>query len=142
LISGTSEAVFQHLKIAFFAYILLNIIEYLIYKKSIEQKQRYLFSRLFSTLILPLAIGIFFFTAPAYYGKFQTIPAEIIFANIALLSASFCTIVIEDHFEKIAPSKIFQVVILILFLIMLSIFIIFSFKDPWFDVFAIPPGWE
>lgn len=35
-----------------------------------------------------------------------------------------------------------KVTIVILGLVFLSLLVIFSFRYPWFDVFAIPPGWE
>ena len=142
VISGTSEAVFQHIKIGFFAYIILSAGEYLIYRKKVKSISQLVYARIFSTTLLPWVIFILFFMAPAYYGHIGSIPIEIIYANIVLLSATTIMVIMEAQIEVTPLSKEFKVAILILFLILMSLFIIFSHKDPWHDVFAIPPGWE
>jgi hypothetical protein len=142
VVSGTSEAVFQHIKIGFFACLAVSVGEYLIYRKRITAFNTYFVSRLFSTTFYPWVMFVLFFIAPAYYGHIESIPVEIIYANLVLLTATSFTIIIEHHIASTMPSRVFQIVILILFLVSLSLYVIFSFKNPWHDVFAIPPGWD
>lgn len=142
LVSATSEAVYEHLKVAVLAYLLVNMLEWFVGRKWIGDQGNFIFARLFSTLILPWMIFLFFFISPAYFVKINSIPGEIVFANIALLLSSFCTIVIERQVEKAKIDRAFRWITVILLLVLFSQMVIFSYRLPWFDVFAIPPGWE
>jgi hypothetical protein len=142
VISGTSEAVFQHMKIAFFSYLLVSLIEYLVERKRVEDQSTYIFARLAATVLFCWPMFILFFTPPAYYGPYELIITEIIWANIILYATSVCVVIFEQQFERAPHSQEFRVVVIVLGLILLSLFVIYSQRDPWFDVFAIPPGWE
>jgi hypothetical protein len=100
------------------------------------------FARLTSTVFYSWFMFILFFAPTAFYGKYQTDLAEIISANIVLFLNSICAILLEKELERIKLSREFMWMMAILALILVSLFIIFSFQTPWFDVFAIPPGWE
>lgn len=85
---------------------------------------------------------ILFFAPAVYYGKYGSDLAEIISANIILFLTSIVAVIFETEFEKIELGVEYKVTIVILGLVFLSLLVIFSFSYPWFDVFAIPPGWE
>ena len=85
---------------------------------------------------------ILFFTPPAYYGKYPNDLVEIISANIILFLTTVGATLLQRVFEKVEFSKEFKIVIIVLLVILISLFTIYTFRDPWFDVFAIPPGWE
>ena len=142
IISGTSEAVFEHMKIAFFSYGLVSLVEFLSNRKKMVGHPGYGFARLTSTLFYCWPMFILFFAPPAYYGKYGTDLAEIISANIILYLTSLIAILLERHLEKVTFSKEFKIAMIGCFVILLSLFVIYSHRSPWFDVFAIPPGWE
>ena len=48
----------------------------------------------------------------------------------------------KGYFEQLEPSRPLQWVLIILFVLAASEIVIFNYRLPWFDVFAIPPGWE
>ena len=48
------ESVFQHMKMVFFAYVIVSITEYLITKKSIRMRNGFWMSRLFSAVSISL----------------------------------------------------------------------------------------
>lgn len=141
IISGINESFFQHSKVGFFAYLIMNIVEYFINKKEIDNKESFIFTRLFTTTILPWIIFIIWFIAPAYYGPINNVTLEIIYANIALILTGICVLAIEQAMEGIAFQALSKVVIIALFFILLSQYIIFTFKLPWVDVFALPIGY-
>jgi len=141
LFSGINESVFQHLKIGYFAYIVTNLIEYLIERKQTDLKQ-FITTRTFSTVLLPWIMFLLFFLPEAIFGKVENIILEIVLANIVLFFTSSLTIMVERHIQRIQPSKGFVWVSLILFLTAGFLFIVYTLRLPWFDVFAIPPGWE
>jgi len=138
LISGVNESFFQHVKIAFFAYLFVNLVEYLIRRKDIGNRESFILTRLFSTTILPCFVFIIWFIAPAYYGPIGNVAVEILYANIALLLSGFCALVVEQTMEEIVYQNVAKVMIIALFVISISLFIIFTFKLPWTDVFADP----
>jgi len=139
--SGINESVYQHMKIGFFTYILYGIFEFLITKKSIQTLSSHVYSRLFSTTYFPLVMMPIYLLGPLLFGHTENMLLEIIFANIALLGTSFSTLVLEDHIEKSKLEPSFRVVIIALFLISLVQFVVFTYRLPWFDIFAIPPGY-
>lgn len=142
ILSGTSEAVFEHMKIAFHAYGLVSLGEFFLFKKKENDPMNFGFSRLASTVFYCWPMFILFFAPPAYYGKYPNDIYEIISANIVLYTTSVFAGIFEFELVKIKLSKEFRVAVVILALVFMSLLIIYSFKTPWFDVFSIPPGWE
>jgi len=138
LISGINESFFQHIKIVFFAYLIVNLVEFFARRKDLENRENFILTRLFSTTILPWIVFIIWFIAPAYYGPIGNVAVEILYANIALLLSGFCALVIEQTMDGIPYRNLSKVVIIVLFVISMSLYIIFTFKLPWADVFADP----
>jgi hypothetical protein len=141
IFTGTSEAVFQAMKMGFYSYGLVSLTEYFLNRVKTDQPS-YGFARLTSTVFYPWPMFILFFAPAAYYGQYGTDTAEIVSANIILFLTNVAAVIFETEFEKIELSVEYKVVIVILGLVFLSLLVIFSFRYPWFDVFAIPPGWE
>jgi hypothetical protein len=139
--SGINESVYQHLKIGFFAYLIFALIEYLLTRKSINDFGTFLYTRLFSATYLPLVMMLIYLSGPLLFGHVENMAIEVIFANLALLATSFTTLIVEGQVEKSKPGVGFRVVILALFVLSLVEFIVFTNKLPWFDIFAIPPGY-
>jgi hypothetical protein len=142
IFSGVSEAVFQHMKIAFYSYGLVSLLEFFVNRKKVSDSVNYGFARLGSTVLYCWPMFILFFTPPAYYGKYGTDLAEIISANIVLYLTSLIAISLETQFEKVKLSREYKVIMVFLFVVLVSLFTIYTSRDPWFDVFSIPPGWE
>ena len=138
LFSGTDESIFQHLKLGFFVYLLTSILEYLIYRRRIRNRDSYFFSRLAATVFLPWVIFILWYIAPAFYGRLPVIALEAVYGNIIIIIAGWFAAVLEQGLEQITYSKPLKAVILTLFVVSFCLYIIFTFKLPWADVFAAP----
>ncbi|HDD61775.1 MAG: hypothetical protein DRI65_13285 [Chloroflexota bacterium] len=138
LVSGINESFFQHIKIVFFAYLIVNLVEFLAQRKDLENRENFILTRLFITTILPWIVFIIWFIAPAYYGPISNVAIEILYANIALLLSGFCALVIEQTMDGVPYRNLSKVVIIALFFISMSLYIIFTFKLPWADVFTDP----
>jgi hypothetical protein len=141
MISGASEAFFQHQKIAFYAYLLVNLIEVILYRRNIADKESYVYARLFSTLFIPWAVFLLWYVAPAVYGRLPSIVLEILYANMIVLFTGFVTIIIERSMEKIDYSKSLKFVVVTLFFISILLYVAFSYRLPWADVFT-EPDWR
>jgi len=123
LFTGTNESVFQHLKVGFFAYLLTSILEFSIHRRRILNRDSYFFSRLI---------------VPAFYGRLPVIALEAVYGNIIVIIAGWFVSEFERGLEQIVYSKPLKAVILTLFLVSLCLYVIFTFKLPWADVFAEP----
>ena len=141
ILSGTNESVYQHMKIGFFAYILFALIEYVITRKSITDFGKHLYSRLFSATYLPLIMMVIYLFSPLVFGHVENVLFEIIFANFALIGTSFTMLVVEKHIENANSNYLFRFVTVALFLLSLAQYVTFTYELPWFDIFAIPPGY-
>lgn len=139
--SATDESVYQHMKVAFFAYCSMSVLEYLLLKKSITNLSRFVHSRLLCAVLMPLLVIAWYFTSAAYFVKIASIFLEILFANIAMILTSVSTLLIESHVEKAAFNRGLKAISVSLFIVILSEFVIFNYRLPWIDVFANPPGW-
>lgn len=141
IFSGINESVYQHMKVCFFSYILFVLIEYLIVRKSIKKADQYFYSRLLSATYFPLVMLVIYLLGPLVFGHIENIVFEIIFANISLLATSFATLIVEKQVSSSKPSITFKIVAIILFLLSLAQFIVYTYELPWYDIFALPPGY-
>jgi hypothetical protein len=141
IFSGINESVYQHMKIGFFSYLLYVVIEFLLIRKSIISLGSYFYARMFAISYFPLAMMVIYLLGPLVFGNTENVLFEIIFANLALLATSFSTLVIEAQIEKTEPGQLFRFVIIALFVISFAQYIVFTYRLPWFDIFAIPPGY-
>jgi hypothetical protein len=135
LISGTSEAFFEHLKIGFYAYILLCGLEYLVRYRRISDKSRFFASRLFTTILIPWFIFIYWYISAAVYGKMPNDIWEIIYANISVFVVMVFVGILERNFEAISFTRGAKIVLCITFIILVVLFTVFTFHMPWTDVF-------
>jgi len=140
IFSGINESMFQHLKIAFFSISLTNILEFF-YTKNKINRTHFISVRVFSTVLYPWIIFLLFYIPPAIIGKFSVMWVEIVVANLILFISSMYIIVVENEFLKISLSNRFKIMTVLLYGISAFLYIHFTFHAPWFDVFAIPPGW-
>ena len=141
LFSGINESIFQHMKIGYFSYLITNMIELVFQRKKINLKN-FITTRILTTMLLPWIMFLLYFLPEAVYGKVNNLIVKIVLANMVLLLTSVLTVLVERHIEKATPSKGFMWASVCLFLIAGFLFIVYTFRLPWFDVFAIPPGWE
>jgi len=137
-ICAINESVWQHLKIAFFSYFVLNLVEFVFRRRSIQNKSGFIFSRLLTTIVIPWFVFILWYTMAAFYGRLEILLLEVIFASIVtLLSGTVCA-TIELNIEDKHFTRNFKAFILIIFVISASLYVIFTYKLPWIDVFIVP----
>lgn len=136
---GVNESVFQHLKMAFWGYILLTGIEYLLLKKNVRDKIRnFLFSRLLSAVIVPWIIVLTWYLLPAFYGRPAPLCLDLTWAIPITYLSGFFVIQIEKETERIQFNLFTKIIIAILCIISAFLFILFTYKLPWIDLFIDP----
>lgn len=139
---GITESNFQHFKAAFFSWIFLNIIEYAIQRRKIDDRETYFYSRMGTATLLPWFVFILWYLAPAFYGKMPNISLEIVYANIITVIVGIFGVIFERGLAQVRYFGELKVVFWTLFLASLSLYLIFTFvKLPWADVF-VEPDWR
>ena len=138
LFGAIDESVFQHMKIGFYSYIILTVIEYFTFKKKIVDKTRFLFSRIFSTFLIPWVIFMFFFFTRVIYPVQMHFIVEILSAQTVVYVSALILGFIELDTIKIEVGKRLKVLMVILIIVLIIEFTAFSFYLPWHDVLGNP----
>ena len=68
LFAGMDESNFQHYKGTFFAYLIISLIEFLIFRKKIENKGHYWYARLIAAIFAPWLVFLIWYLMPAVLG--------------------------------------------------------------------------
>ena len=135
IIAGVSESNFQHMKLAFFAYLIISIIEYFIVRKSLPSSESFVYSRLFATTLLPWMMISIWYMQAVFFGPMLLL-LELVYSTIIVLIATGCAIIVERAIEKTPLTTAFKGLIIGLFLIAFIEYAVFSFKLPWLDLFT------
>lgn len=143
IICGINESNFQHYKVTFFTMLILNGIEYLVYRKQIADLSGYWYIRLLVAVFAPWMVFLLWYLSPAIYGdKMPSIPLEIIYSNLMTILAGYFAITFERSFGAAKFSTSLKVITWILFFASLVLYMVFTFSHlPWADVF-VEPDWR
>ena len=138
IFSGIDESVFQHMKIGFYSYIILLVLEFLVFKKKITDNAKFLFSRLFSTILYPWIMFIFFFFTRVVYPIQMHFVVEIISAQATVYLSVLILGFLELDTIKIEFGNRLKVIVLVLLILLIVEFTAFTFYLPWHDVLTDP----
>lgn len=138
VIGGVSESVFQHLKLAFYAYLFLIPIEYVLLRKNIENKSSFLYIRLLIALFIPWVEFIIWYMAPAIVGAELPLAIELTWAFIVVYIMGLVGGIFEQSLYGVTFKRNARIVLFLLLGVTIFIFTVFSFVDPWIDVFILP----
>ena len=141
LISGVTESNFQHYKEGFYSYLIVNLVEYLVHRKQVQDRVSYVYSRLFATIILPWVIFLLWYIAPAVVGRWPNNVYEIVYANVITLLVGAVTVLLERSLETATYQRAQKTVLIILFLASILLYFVFTYQLPWADVF-VEPNWR
>lgn len=141
LICGITESNFQHYKAGFFSYLIVSLVEYAWYRKRITDRESFLYSRMAATVFLPWIIFLLWYIAPALIGRWPNNTYEIVYANLVTFLVGIFTVILESSLEKIPYPRSLKLVLVVLFLVSVLLYVVFTFCLPWADVF-IEPDWR
>jgi len=141
LICGITESNFQHFKAGFFSYLIVNLIEYILLRQQLQNREGFVYSRIASTVFLPWITFLLWYIAPALIGRWPNNTLEIVYANIIAIAVGFFTVIFERGLEEARYSKSLKAVLLFLFCSSIFLYIVFTYQLPWTDVF-VEPDWR
>jgi hypothetical protein len=129
--SGTSEGVYQHMKIGFFAYMLVSLVEFFILRAHEEVKGPFWESRCLSTLLIP-AVIFFWYLAPAIRGgPMPSDLLEVLYAQIVTLLTGFAVVWLEGDLSTTYYSRVSRWLLGLAFALSAFLFVIITFHIPW-----------
>ena len=137
-ICGINESVFQHLKMAFWAYLLTSLIEYFVIRNKSSERKSFWYPRLLSTIILPWIVILIWYFVPALCGRVKYLVLEILWSIFSTYSSGVIVGIIEKNIEKNSFSFSFKMVILILIILSAFLYVCFTYNPPWIDLFVNP----
>lgn len=141
LISGINESNFQHYKATFFSYLILSLVEFLVFQKKIKDRSAFWFSRLLTSVFAPWITFLIWYLGPAIFGRLPNAVLEIVYGNVMTIITGIFAIQLEYGFSQIKFEKPIRMVILTLVVVSVLIYTVFTFKLPWADVFT-EPNWK
>ena len=141
LFAGVDESNFQHYKGTFFAYLILSLIEYLIYRKKVDNPSSYWYARLLAAVIAPWMVFLVWYLMPAVYGPMPNIGLEVLWGNVATLIVGFLAVTFEHGFEQMTFNRSLQTVTWVLVAVSIVVYTLLTFHLPWADVFT-EPDWQ
>ena len=134
---GVNESVFQHLKMSFWAYIFTSLIEYALVRKRYTEKGCFFYSRMLSAVILPWITALIWYIVPGIFGRIESLSLEVLWAVVSTYFSCVSVIIIEQNLNERFEAG-FRVVVLILFVVSAILYVWFTYKLPWIDLFVNP----
>jgi hypothetical protein len=135
---GVEENVFQHLKMAFWSYFFVSLIEYFIVERKLGRKF-FWYPRLLSTITVPWFAILIWYLVPALYGKVESLILEAMWAIFATYSSGLIGAIVERNMEIASKFRSeFKIAVLILFVISAFLYVWFTYNPPWIDLFTSP----
>lgn len=136
-ICGTSESVFEHLKMGFFAYLFASLIEYASSALN-RRKANFFSSRILSAFLVPWVIFSTWYLGPALWGKTSSLFFELSWALGVTFYSGIVGVILEKETERIQFTPKARFLLCLLFGIALFLFVRFTYVLPWIDVFVLP----
>jgi len=126
---------------AFWVYLLLTIlIEYPFIRKKSDQIRlaNFWYSRILSAIELPWIVTIVWYLLPAIYGKAKSLLVDLVWALAVTYFSPLFMGYIEKDIEKVEFSLKTKYIVLLLLFVSAFLFVWFTFKLPWIDLFTNP----
>jgi len=135
---GVNESVFQHLKMAFWSYFFVSLIEYSIVRRKLSRKF-FWYPRLLSAIIVPWFAMLIWYLVPALHGRVESLALEVLWSIFTTYSSGIIGAVVEGNIEVISEFRLeFKIAILTLFVTSAFLYVWFTYNPPWIDVFINP----
>ncbi|RKZ19264.1 hypothetical protein DRQ18_07775, partial [bacterium] len=136
---GVNESVFQHLKMAFWGYLFLaGLIEYPFVKRKDSLPVNFWYSRFLTAVMLPWVVFLLWYILPGFCGRFHSLWADLAWAVCITYLSCLFTGYIEKSMEDANFSLSARYSILLLLFVSCLLFVWFTYKLPWIDLFVNP----
>ena len=136
LISGTDESNVEHFKMGFYNLLILLPIELKVYKDQIKDRDSFIWATIFMAVFAPWIITLIWYMVPALYGPWPTIWGELLWALAGTYLTGLVIFTLQGQLTKLTYEKTFKMMIILLVVLAVVFFSVFTFKKPWADYFT------
>jgi hypothetical protein len=140
IVGEKNETTFFHMKMLFFSYLLVTLVEFFLRRKKLANANSFIYSRTLIAVAYPWLTITLWFTFEALGIKLPVIPWELIYANIMTALGIYLALRLEEVFENIQFRPALRAMILLLFATAILSYIAFSIHVP--EHFFTTPLWE
>ncbi len=137
-VSCTNESVFQHMKMAFWAYLCASLIEFARARKLGADKGPFWYPVLLSAVTVPWFVVLVWYLMPALLGKAAPLVVELVWAPVVTYTSGLIGGTVEKAIAKDNFDLSFKVVVIVLSVVSAIFYVWFTFRPPWIDVFVNP----
>src|SRR6056297_2439307 len=139
IFSGTSEAVFQHLKMGFYAYLAAGLLESLLIRAYRPLfSPRVLFPLIGTAVVVPWMLFLLYYLLPAFFGDVENMVFHVIYSIVITYIAGIFAVIVRDELATASLSTPFKLVVVILSAATLTIVLVFNTQAPPLDLFELP----
>jgi hypothetical protein len=139
LVSGTSESVFQHLKIGFYAYLLAGLLELpLLPVRRIFFSPRNTYPWLFTAVLVPWFLFILYYLMPAIAGEVENMRYHVMYSTFITYVAGVFAAVVRDELAEAPLGRGLRLITLLLFISTAVLVVVFNVQPPPLDLFEMP----
>ena len=136
-IGANDESVFSHMKMAFWSWIILALLEYIFLRKHIDRR-KYFLSRMLTAIKLPFIEILVYYVGVFIAMEELPLAIELTWAFITVYIIGIMGRIIEQYLEDLEYKNLYLYVILILFGLSMFFFTVFTYNKPWLDIFYLP----
>lgn len=129
LIGEEGETTFFHMKMLFFAYVGVSLVELVARRKRVDS-ETFLYSRAFIAVAYPWLTITMWFAAEALGVRFQLLPWELVYANVMTLLGIYLALLMEELFADVEFRPAMKVLVVLVFAAAVLSYIAFSFRTP------------
>ncbi|OLS14588.1 MAG: hypothetical protein RBG13Loki_1779 [Promethearchaeota archaeon CR_4] len=140
IIGAADESVFSHMKMAFWSYLFVLVIEYAYFRKDLTNKRGFIFARIISSTIIPWVEILIWYIVPAIAKAEIPLPLELTWSFSILFVAVLLLGGLEREWQQGTYPKYALISVLVLLGLSLFFFTAFTFEKPWIDIFYLPPS--
>ena len=134
LAEGEEEAIFAHMKMLFYPYLLLSIVDYFLYRRKGQLTESFIYARLLILISVPWVMLSFFYV-PESLGINLGEPGILIFSIIASWIGVYTAIRMEEPLEATHYRLAVKALLIMFFISSIIIFTGFTFNPPLHDFF-------
>jgi hypothetical protein len=139
IIGEEGETTFFHMKMLFFAYLFVTVVEFVVRRKQIPSARSFVYSRALIAVVYPWLTITMWFAAEALGFRIPVMPWEIIYANVLTLVGIYMALRMEELFAETDFRASMKVLIGLAFVTALLAYVSFSLKTP-MPFFTTPAG--
>ena len=139
VVAGTSESVFQHMKMGFYAYLIAGTLEYrLIPTRQWLFSGRILFPWLFTSVAVPWMLFLLYYIMPAVVSDEVSMGFHVTYSIIITYIAGIFAAIMRDNLAESPLRFPFRLMTALLFAATLLIMVVFNIETPHLDLFELP----